>query len=80
MTDEKAQLTWHTVWTLLGIFTGFIAIGIQIANQYGEFYKENESFHQEIQDRVTRIEVKLEQVQKHMDNVQYQLDHERAVR
>ena len=79
MTDEKTQLTWHTVWTLFGILVGVVGIAVQISLQYDSFRATNETFHETIAERLTKLETELDLVQKHIDNIQYQLDHERAV-
>lgn len=79
MSDEdRAHLSWHTIWTLIGILIGFMTIAVQVSMQYDSFRTNIEIYRYAVNDRLSRLEVKIDDLDKHVVNIQYQLDHERA--
>ena len=78
MTDERTKLTWHTLWNLIGIVVGFLAVAVEMAIQYQGFIVSNAAYHEALSERLTKVEIRMELIEKHMENIQYQLDHERT--
>jgi peptidoglycan hydrolase CwlO-like protein len=78
--DEKSQLSWHTLWTIMAICIGFASIAVQIFFQFELTRQANDDHYTAMATRVVKIETEMDVLDKHIENIQYQLDHERGTK